>query len=246
MQSTPITKVVEMKYAIMMSLVGSIILATSTQAQAQETRLDAKPVHFGLSVGFLPAGGGESTDEVSGQTDTNDYDDEERVWNRWARDVLGHSVPVGWAPASLWSPASKSIPTSQATRTTAPRWTCAAERNYAIPIGTSPLAGHLVGEGGFMVLFPGGDFEDDLNSIDADTNPRLGFSGTLGGGLSYDLSVARLRADLMLEFYTLKLVDEQISVPFAGDQDLKRRANGSRVLVHARRGVLMRWTDSDR
>jgi len=183
---------------------------------------------LGLNLGFLPAGRGESTDEVGDQQDTNDYDDESGL-ALGGYAMFSVSEFLSFGPALNVVPNVEVDPDQGSNQDYGTELDVQARVDYAIPIGASPAAGHLVGGAGLVVLFPGGDFEDDLKSIGADTNPRLGLSGSVGGGLTYDLTFARLRGDLMLELYSLRLVNEQVSVPFVGEQDLKRRATGSRV-----------------
>ncbi|MBI3179532.1 MAG: hypothetical protein HYZ27_07705, partial [Deltaproteobacteria bacterium] len=69
---------------------------------------------------------------------------------------------------------------------------------------------HLFAEAGVGVLFPGGDLDDLLQEAELDDDPRFGLVGGAGVGLSYELQTLRLRGDLMLDLYRIKILDEDV------------------------------------
>ena len=97
------------------------------------------------------------------------------------------------------------------------------------------------GQGGALLLFPGEDLDDGLDDLDAfcdsvaaecDINegPYLGFTFGAGGGAIFDVGPVGLRADLILQWYTLNLGQTEIDSA-AGDAEIHTNLTGTRWIL---------------
>lgn len=226
-------------------LVFAVALLLSLCLLAPEARAqDAREGFVGIArAGFVLGGGGEAETECDGDctgflSGDEDYDDESGfVLGMDFMGHLNHNLRLGGG--------FMFFPSSELDFDDGGDYEVGSDLAAQFVIegvfDVSPVVALAVrGQIGAMFLFPDDDLEDDVDaaetacealpgSCDVDDGPYVGFTFGGGGGAIFDVGAVALRADLILQWYTINVGTVEYDGP-ATSAEVYTNVSGTRVI----------------